>query len=812
MRMRKLGADALALGALTVVSAATTGSAGCSTTKPTELVPGVLSQVVVPHDLQAIRVTVLANGRTAFDQGYDVGPSSTVELPSTLGVVSGTSAETVVTITVRGYETLCEQADDCNQLGNAPVGTGGARILRRSVQTFVDQHTLFVPMPLSYSCWNSDCGNETMACKGNTCVETTTKLESLVDFDPSLIDGTDVCFSPEQCFGDQPDGGKNAAIAPLLVDADTCTYAFPAPAPLGLNVRAYFQNFGWTTSATGQPQQVLRAGGEQEILNEDAVEGFTLVSGSDAGDSRPLFRLAPGLCKLAQAARNPPAPPTSGIAGAPGYITISDLRVANLCPPKPPLLPICAGQRTNGPGLPSGEVTTDQVCNVGVALTPTQSALYVVMDHSTVMHGAFGPMGAATALSLSLSDPVFKRTFAAFTFLPGQPVECTATTTSFTMPDIDFGLAASVQGQIASKLDAWTATDTASAPSPLDLQAAMRLDAGAYAHVLDFLKAKEPPNVAAVMFFVNRAPDLTNDCNPPLGGQSSVQQAIEAEILAAFNGTPSLQTYFVVLDDDAHDAASATGALTFFNKVRADLPQAVQVLDASQTGTMQAAQTAAANFSKLVTQLGTCVYDYGLPAGTDPSHVEVKYSVLGQDTIVPAAAACSAATQNAVDGWNLDGGRLRICGNSCANLRQAILASAAVALQNNETAQDIPVTTTLLCSGSTPTNDAGATAEASTEVGGGTRGTGGSGSDVGSDSGFGTTGNGGSGATAGSGASTGSGATGGSAGSGVSTDTDGSFGATGGSTSGSSSGASSGSTSTLDATTASLDASTTTLP
>ena len=712
MRTGKLRGDALALGALTVVSAATTGGSGCSATKPTELVPGVMSQVVVPHDLQAIRVTVVANGRPAFDQGYDVGPTSTVELPSTLGVVSGTSAETVVTITVRGYETPCEQTDDCTQLGNLPVSAGGARILRRSVQTFVDQRTLFVPMPLSYSCWNTDCGDGAMACKGNTCLDTTTKVESLVEYDPSLIDGTDVCFSPRACFGDRPDGGMNAAVAPILVDPNTCTYAFPGPAPVGLNVRAYYQNFGWTTNASGQPAQVLRVGGEQEILNEDPVEGFTLVTGSDAGasGSQPLFRLAPGLCKLAQAARNPPPPPP---AGAASYITISDLRVANLCPPKPPLLPICAGERTNGPGLPSGEVTTDQTCNVGVALTPTESALYVVMDHSAVMHGAFGPMGAATALSLSLSDPVFKRTFAAFTFLPGQPSECTSTTTTFTMPSIDFGLAATVQGPIASKLDGWMATDTTSAPSPLDLQAAMRLDAGAFAHVVDFLKGKEPPNVAAVMLFVNRAPDATNDCAPPLGGQASAQQAIEAEVLAAYNATPSMQTYFVVLDDDAHDTASPTGALTFFNQVRADLPQAVQVLDATQTGTMQAAQTVAANFSKLVTQLGTCVYDYGLPAGTDPSHLEVKFSAPGlPDIVVPSASACSAATQNTIDGWSFDRGRLRICGSSCTNLRQAILASAAMALQSNQVAQDVPVTATILCSGTAPANDAGASVDA----------------------------------------------------------------------------------------------------
>jgi hypothetical protein len=240
---------------------------------------------------------------------------------------------------------------------------------------------------------------------------------------------------------------------------------------------------------------------------------------------------------------------------------------------------------------------------------------------------------------------------------------------------------------------------------------------------------------------VNRAPDATNDCSPPLDGQGSVVQAIESEITAAYNGTPSLQTYFVVLDDDAHDSSSPAGALTFFNKVRADLPQEVQVLDATQTSTMQAAQTAAGNFAKLVTELATCVYDYALPAGADPSQLEVTFTLPGRgQAVVPASSSCSAATQSEVDGWSLDGGRLRICGNSCNDLRQAILAAAATALANNQPAQDIPVTATILCDGNGPVNDAGPVVEASTVsdagptvIDDGSGGTGDTGSSTGSD-------------------------------------------------------------------------------
>ena len=85
---------------------------------------------------------MFANGKTSFDQAYDVGPNGTVTLPSTLGVVSGEASSTVVRITIRGYETPCASSNDCNDGMDDPVGNTGSRILRRSVQTFVDQHTL----------------------------------------------------------------------------------------------------------------------------------------------------------------------------------------------------------------------------------------------------------------------------------------------------------------------------------------------------------------------------------------------------------------------------------------------------------------------------------------------------------------------------------------------------------------------------------------------------------------------------------------------------------------------------------------------
>ena len=48
-----------------------------------------------------------------------------------------------------------------------PANGGGARILRRSTQPYVDGQILYVPMPLHYSCYNVDCGLAPSDCEPN---------------------------------------------------------------------------------------------------------------------------------------------------------------------------------------------------------------------------------------------------------------------------------------------------------------------------------------------------------------------------------------------------------------------------------------------------------------------------------------------------------------------------------------------------------------------------------------------------------------------------------------------------------------------
>jgi hypothetical protein len=673
------------------------GDVGCSATKPTEIVPGAYTQVWVPKDLAGIQVEVTANGAQKFCQGYGVN-NGLVLLPSTLGIIQG-APNTTLRVTIRGYDS--GSSNDLFGCGHAKVDdpTLAAkdgpppRVLRQAVLTYVDQHTLFLPMQLTFGCFDVDCSSTTgmdQTCKAGLCVDPTVSPSSLVDFDQSLVDGTGDCFSPSLCFPPFPQ-----TVSAAVVDESSCLYSAPQVmqgAQGGLNVRiAYAVNNLAQDPATGM--SVVQAGlpSEQEILNVDAQEGFTVSPTNPA-----QFTLAPGLCKLVHNTTTAPA-------GASSFKSVADVQVAVGCASKPVLLPFCSAEQnqnvsSNPPAI---------ACGVGAPLTPSASAVYVVADNSTTMAPAFGPTGYATVMNLSFADPIFKRTYVAFQFLTHSASECMSAGTQFTSPTVDFGLPSTVQPAIAPLvLSPPSASDTTDMPAPLYLLAAMRSDQGAYKHLSDFVaKLGGAVNDAAVMFFVNRVPvsgapvadaggadggsavtqrTTGTDCAPT--GSATVQAAIEAAVSQAAKS--GLHTYFVVLDNNDHQPP-----LAFFQQIAQDLagdagtPAAVSVLDATST---QPA-VVLANFQQTVSSAVTCVYDQ--PQGVDTTaqlafEVPAKTPGVNQSSTavevpIPLAAGCTSANRssNAVDGWNVDQGHIVICGNSCNNLQATIAAVTAAALQ-----------------------------------------------------------------------------------------------------------------------------------
>ena len=740
--MRRRGTTTLALGLTAVVAAGAWG--GCTATKPTELVPGVSSQVQVPRNLAAVTVEVQVNGAQTFCNSYPVN-NGLVDLPRTLGVVQASPPDTAITITIRGYDdpgfnVAMNGGTDafCADNVSGDGGVGSPRILRRSVQTYVSGHELFVPMPLRYSCYDTDCSanGATSTCKGAQCVDGTEDAGALVDFTPALVSGEDEpCFHADECFED--------AVPAVPVDAQNCVYQFleGKPPGSGLNVRVFYEDRQATPDneaplGSSSSKSALVSGGEVEILDSDPVEGFTVVSPD--GGALPQFQLAPGLCRLAHQATTPPASADGGTASG-NYITITDVQVASVCPPKPPLLPICAGDRTtlSKTNLPLGSFTPDGQCNVARTLSPSPTALYLLVDNSSYMFNGtsptdggagvpvFGPQGQATFLTLFLSNPMFSRTFLAQDFLTHATADCTQSPTSYSAPDSGFALAKIAAPGVESRL---AGLDAGVGNAPLELEAAMRPDAGAYAALTSAIARSVAPqyNTQAVAFFVNRAPGaaIDGECTDTDGGPAANEAAAEAqltsEVLAAAG--QGIQTFFVVFGSDASVVAAYDAVATAARGTSAASPvQVIDLTSGSASGSLE-------NFAKVVEPLATCVYDLPVtPAGvTAPDWASATLSYKspvappGPGVTVPHVQSCSPDAGSA-SGWALETvgtntQRVRVCGQACSDLQNLIVQAALyVLLQQNvvtdgglagvpgSTAQrpfpwlDVPVTLTPNC-------------------------------------------------------------------------------------------------------------------
>jgi hypothetical protein len=400
-------------------------------------------------------------------------------------------------------------------------------------------------------------------------------------------------------------------------------------------------------------------------------------------------------------------------AGPATIHTISDIEVATGCPSKLPLLPFCASEQ-------HGNVATTATppvvaCGAAIPLEPTPSAVYMAMDDSGSMYGAFGPKGYTTAMNLSFAFPVFKHTYIAFRFLDHLASECSGGATQYLTPAVDFGLSSAVQPQVASLLLSPAPPDTASNPAGTYLEAALGPQA-VYQHLLDFAKKLDADggaggqlNVSAAMVFVNRRPPLPGagdggtggggdagsgysniaaECNPSLSGGpaacngDSNCQDLAQEVVSAHQ--KGLSTYFVVLNDQQLDPQPQ---LDFYDSVVAAAGGSgggAFVLDATSTEPSVVLQ----KFQSGLASVATCLYD--LPAGVDttatlsvtvpPNTPVFNPTQFPAPITIAPSSSCNLANVATAEGWNIDNGRIRICGQACNNVQGVIGAVALGAL------------------------------------------------------------------------------------------------------------------------------------
>jgi hypothetical protein len=713
-----------------IVSLAIAGLAwaGCSGKKATEFVAGISSQVEVPQDLQTVVVTVNVGGVETFNQTYPVYDNK-VRLPRTLGVVKGTTAPgTPITITVAGYSVPASASYGAfSDTGDPQVGTveapidqgGGARILRRSRQPYVDNRILYVPMPLHFSCYDVDCGqiatasdptlsklcsDNTCTCKAGLCVAPDTDPTQLPDYTDDLVYGTtNTCFRPfsdKDANGNPQAGCMDWGIGPQVLDAQNCIFALPDTAsvpadagpydpaiPLpyvtladqggGLNVRAVYDN---------SSSEVLDYEGACPSATTPPSGGGTAAAGPQEGycafpGAPQRFQLAPGLCAMYR-----------GDPAAPHVITLLEASAA--CPPKTAFQPVCDDsiQGPPQPNLADGGYASNGLCGAGgFALTPAPSALYVLFDTSTGMRDFVGNAGAAQALSLSLQDPVFKETLVGMRFMPAASTDCAGSgaNNSFSNPtslDVPFEDSFKAQADIATRLEATGPGDGGDGNLPADnvpwyLEAALE---GAYS-ALGKLPNQGTYNRRAVMLFFDRDFNVSPpDCPAP--------QLSAITLAANALAQQQIETYVVFLANaDYPDGGIPGNPITDATNLAQGLAAGGQYFFNATNGA-NAASIAASALGNVVADMGSCVY---LPSvrGIGPGQ-----AAIGPDwTLTFADDAAGGALVNVVNAqscltddaatnpvWVYDNQHIRLCQNTCERLVKSVEYNELIAAETSK--------------------------------------------------------------------------------------------------------------------------------
>lgn len=623
---------------------------GCQGKKQTELVAGISTQVRVPKDLKTIRVDVLVGGIQVQCRSYRVYDGK-VQLPRTLGTlpIDDSNRGLAVTISVAGYSEELLDATGVDQFADCvttpiSLGTEAAkgRVLRSSRQVYTPEKILFLPMPLTFSCFDRTGCRTEETCKAGRCVTVDADTSKLLEFDPAMVNGTAAtCFSIDRCI-------STTGQAPFVLDADKCLYAhpgspgapaFPPPLPAipkdgdGLNVRAFFD------------------GGEViEVLDADADEGYFIPD-----PSKPQqFQLAPGLCDMVKGV-DPD--------GKPLPHRISGLLSSGLCQSKTQRQPICDAELNKVmTGTDTGNVTPlNGVCQT-FEVKPSPSALMVLLDGSVRMSDFYKDTTVTRTLGLSLADPVFEKMRLGLKIIP-QQVDCS----SRVFPTLDVGMsdAREAQRAIALKIADFVSGKTPLEPiaTPLKLDAALD---GAYATLNQ--AAFSTFSRKGVLILGNRDFSTTK-CTPGVSLTEVVKRS-------------RIPTYALELGQGNAVDAELTQAAN-------DAPDLFKLYDA-RTEQSKGADA----FSQITRDLSSCLYT--IPGGkTLDAKSKVSYydPVRRQSVSVKPSPDCSDKS-----GYAIENGNIRFCQTACDNFVGTLKDRSVLALSVGAEAQAVPIFASVGCS------------------------------------------------------------------------------------------------------------------
>jgi hypothetical protein len=661
-----------AIGATAIVAAILANSA-CSAKKDTQFVAGLKTQVQVPRDLRSVVIRVSSGGDLRFCRAYPVTKGK-AELPQSLGTLDIQLDQALpIEIIVAGLSTgisstgnICPNtfrvgervpALDLGSDGDTPdTSEGQIRVFRRSVQQYVENRAIYIPMPIWYSCFDRDCTGPAdpprplsdPTCKAGRCVPSVVdpkKIASSVNFIKSLsttaagnlqlADTSET--SPllkgtgNQCFRSKTADGKpgcfDGNLAPKVIDAAACLFEvvdIPGVPFQGVNVEAIFEG-----------------GFVREVLDLDEEEGFYLPDPKNP----KRFQLAGGLCDAYNGRKQ---------GGYELLHPITAINVSSTCAPKTVVQPLCYDEefaKTYGTKDAAAPTTGSLP---GDKLKPTASGLVILFDATKDNQAAFAKGGIADVLTgTALKDPGLDPVSIGLTLLPDAngSNRCAPTFA------VELGREDGTRKKIRDALAEFTGD-----VGIRNLRARVDADIG----VAGALAAANTALLAPAVVYDRRAVVLIG--NGPFGDGIGVKTCQAKPTEAAAAGTAKGIATHVVFTNGAVEAAEAGYADAIANAGGTSAK-----IDASSD------PNAGINaFIDIATGLTTCHYEFPkrTTAVTDENVVFYDRTA-GAEVSFAKSRTCS---EQSGTGWTLKDNRILLCKDSCTALQKSVKEALKSAL------------------------------------------------------------------------------------------------------------------------------------
>ena len=695
----------VASSALGLVAALSVGASACTADRPTGIVAGMSTQMLIPRDLKVVRILVKSGGEVSFNRLYKVYDGS-VTLPGTLtfAPADGEGRGQQITLTVLGYSsdpTIVDETEE-GKVTLAPAEVNSPRILRRSVLGYDAGRVAYLPVALSYTCVGVQCTSSTQTCVSGQCVDHNVKTADLPTYVPGFFEGTsEGCFDANICMKTEvparladPSG---LSLTSTAASFDRCTFTVPAgqdasgrelpeiPEGTELNVRVVFGHSNAGVVSTSPRSEILDLG----------PTGFTIPDPKKPG----VFRLAAGLCD----------PSLPGVVAA---NLATEVHVA-------PAVIASNGALTKSPfctsKLPSRSLCAKPTGAIGDTCTETQlqsspSAMGFLIDRRDTMYGPLKSSAFAALMQFPLAGTLLRHTSIAAAFTPpknaGDLCASPATSALFGTPS-SFDTTGGNSAKFVFGFD-W-APANASLVKFTDLQKSPALRLGpaaefgsvAYAGGYESFMAQNPAgfdvalgnggfydairaqvakdSAAAGALFLIGTREFLGTC--AVRADASARAAVVPP--PATTQAAALRTYVLALPDSNPEANGA-----------AFLAEAQALAVAGGTGAAyNAASRVAADdvkegieaFTKASIDLATCTYE-AAAAATDTTTIAYRNQV-GTLVSVGPSPACTDA-----NGWQrLASGRIGLCPTACTAYREVVRARGLVAALAGASLDEIPV-------------------------------------------------------------------------------------------------------------------------